>query len=206
MSNTSRSVLASWKTIGITRSSRTQRIMRILHSAVFMRHYTSFSDTYYAWSPTPPNEPIWIYYSTKGKYKSRHCYITNDQVLAYLRGVASVVYKIKPNNKSLKVWSPHSIRVTACNILHRQGTPDSYIKIRLRWKSNTFLDYLGNTLHNASKHTKKIRRPSISQPTMFQPFPPITSPYPIWTGPPSCKQIPNLATSWTVTGGWKASD
>ena len=43
---------------------------------------------------------------------------------------------------------------------------DSYIQIRLRWKSNTFLDYLRNTLHNASKHTKAINIPANNLPTL----------------------------------------
>jgi hypothetical protein len=47
-----------------------------------------------------------------------------------------VVYKFKKTDKRLDKWSTHSIRVTACNLLHRARYSDTYIKNRLRWKSD----------------------------------------------------------------------
>jgi hypothetical protein len=59
-------------------------------------------------------------------------------------------------HKDLLAWSCHSIRVTAANLLHRACFSDSYIKNRLRWRSDTFLMYLHNTFYTADQHTKAI--------------------------------------------------
>ena len=50
----------------------------------------------------------------------------------------------------------HSIRVTAANLLHRAKFSDSYIKNRLRWRSDTFLMYLRNTFYTADQHTNAV--------------------------------------------------
>jgi hypothetical protein len=43
---------------------------------------------------------------------------------------------------------------------------DTYIQTRLRWKSNSFLNYLRNTLYAASEHTKAIRIPANNLPRL----------------------------------------
>ena len=74
----------------------------------------------------------------------------------HLRIFASLVLNIKQDDPSLKLWSTHSIRVMAANLLHRANLSDSYIKTRLRWKSSSFLMYLCNTIYGADAHTKTI--------------------------------------------------
>ena len=66
----------------------------------------------------------------------------------------TVLLNIKQNNSSLKLWSTHSIRVTAANLLHRANLLDSYIQTRLRWKISSFLMYLRNTIYGADAHTR----------------------------------------------------
>ena len=79
-----------------------------------------------------------------------------SQVAAFLRQVAHKVFDIPTNHKDLLAWSCHSIGVTAANLLHRAKFSDSYIKNRLRWRSDTFLLYLHNTFHTANQHTNAI--------------------------------------------------
>ena len=42
------------------------------------------------------------------------------------------------------------------NLLHRAKFSDSYIKNRLRWRSDTFLMYLRNTFYTADQHTNAV--------------------------------------------------
>ena len=72
------------------------------------------------------------------------------------RAVAQMVFHLKATDDSLSRWSAHSIRVTAANLLHRQGFSDTYIQMRLRWKSTVFLDHLRNTIYTAAAHTKAL--------------------------------------------------
>lgn len=115
---------------------------------------------------TPDDEPIGVYLSTKGKYSSQRCYITAKQVASFLQAVATVVFKLGKSDASLSRWTSHSIRVTACNLLHRQGFSDTYIQTRLRWRSNAFLDYLRNTLYTAAAHTKALHIPQNNLPQL----------------------------------------
>jgi len=82
--------------------------------------------------------------------------ITGQDVTIYLWDVARRVYKHPSDSPQLKLWSPHSIRVTAANLLHRARYSDSFIKNRLRWKSDTFLMYLRNTFYMADQHSKAL--------------------------------------------------
>ena len=111
----------------------------------------------------PSDEPLAVFHKPSGQYAGR-CFITKDEVAKFLRMVAMKVYKMKKTNKALQRWSTHSIRVTACNLLHRQGFSDSYIQTRLRWASNTFRDYLRNTLYSAAQHTKALTIPQNNLP------------------------------------------
>ena len=120
----------------------------------------------------PQGEPIAVFGCSKGRYKGERCFITNSHVEQSLRATARAVYKFKKDDPRLKRWSSHSIRVTACNLLHRQGLSDTYIQTRLRWRSNAFLDYLRNTLYAADTHKEALRI--------------------------NTKNLPNLTTSWEV--------
>jgi hypothetical protein len=57
--------------------------------------------------------------------------ITSKCITSFLCSVAQSVYKLPANSPQLKLWSPHSIRVTATNLLHRARFSDSFIKNRL---------------------------------------------------------------------------
>ena len=83
-------------------------------------------------------------------------YITDTRIAALYRKAASVVLRISSKGKDIKQWSTHSLRVTAANLLYREKHTDSFIQKRLRWRSNTFLDYLRNTIYAATEHSKAL--------------------------------------------------
>ena len=99
----------------------------------------------------PAREPLAKYKDDKGK-----CFfITDKDVKRTLQAAATKVLGIT-DKKVLSRWTCHSMRVTAANELHRLGFSDMFIKHRLRWKSNAFLDYLRHTIHIARNHTKAM--------------------------------------------------
>ncbi|KAL7530400.1 hypothetical protein ACHAXR_003476, partial [Thalassiosira sp. AJA248-18] len=112
----------------------------------------------------PTEEPLGVFHCTTGKYINQRCFITAAHVATFLQRVAQRVFHIKDGDKSLQRWTSHSLRVTACNLLHRQGFSDTYIQSRLRWRSNAFLDYLRNTLYHAADHTKALNIPPNNLP------------------------------------------
>lgn len=124
----------------------------------------------------PQEEPIGVFKSEAGKYKHQRCFLTPQLTANFLQAIARKVFKLKPNDKALDRWTAHSIRVTACNLLHRQGFSDTYIQTRLRWKSNAFLDYLRNTLYSAAAHTKALHIPSNNLPDLTAQYTPVTLP------------------------------
>jgi len=102
---------------------------------------------------TPSEHPAAVYHdTTAGKRRQ----ITASQVATFLRHVACKVFNIPARHKDLLAWSCHSIRVTAANLIHRARFSDSFIKNRLRWRSDTFLMYLRNTFYTADQHTTAI--------------------------------------------------
>ena len=74
------------------------------------------------------------------------------------------VFHLKPKDELLTRYTMHSIRVTACNLLHCQGMSDTYIQSRLRWTSDAFLGYLRNTLYTVAAHTKTLHIPASNLP------------------------------------------
>ena len=101
----------------------------------------------------PRTHPAAVYYSAK---HDSFRLITGDDTNKLLRKVAQQVYNLPKNSKDLKLWSTHSLRVTACNLLHRAKFSDSAIKNRLRWKSDSFMMYLRNTFYTADEHAKAL--------------------------------------------------
>jgi len=49
-------------------------------------------------------------------------------------------------------FTSHSLRVGACVLLHENGADTLLIKSRLRWRSDSFMNYLRNTLSLAKRH------------------------------------------------------
>jgi hypothetical protein len=60
--------------------------------------------------------------------------------------------------KELQRFSSHSIRVGAAVTLHTCGKDGEYIKIRLRWRSDTFRLYLRNTEFIADQHNEAVAK------------------------------------------------
>ena len=120
------------------------------------------------------DEPLGVFHCQSGKYMGKRCYITAKQVATFLQSIAQTVFTLKPDDKALSRWTSHSIRVTACNLLHRQGFLDTYIQSRLHWTSNAFLGYLRNTLYTAAAHTKALHIPANNLPILTSKYETIT--------------------------------
>ncbi len=101
----------------------------------------------------PTTYPAAIYWDSSNDC---HSLITSRQVNTFLRQSAASTFGLNPDGAEVKKWSTHSIRVTAANLLHRAKFSDSYIKNRLRWRSDAFLMYLRNTFYTASDHSKAL--------------------------------------------------
>ncbi|KAL7528812.1 hypothetical protein ACHAWF_002718, partial [Thalassiosira exigua] len=96
----------------------------------------------------PKDEPMAVFVNADGK----RLFISDYMVTKYLRLATSKVLNIAKGSKELQLWSTHSIRVTAADILHRQKFADSFIQVCLRWHSLTFRDYLRNAFYSADQH------------------------------------------------------
>ena len=101
----------------------------------------------------PAEEPIGVFRNRHNKRK----FITDTLVTKHLRLAAMHALDIKKGDPALQLWSTHSVRVTAANLLHRARFADSFIQKRLRWKSTTFLMYLRNTIYSANEHAKALQ-------------------------------------------------
>ena len=64
-------------------------------------------------------------------------------------------YKIK-KKADLAKFSFHSLRVGACVMLHIAGFSTDDIKFELRWRSDSFRDYLRNVVSTASAKTMAL--------------------------------------------------
>ena len=123
-----------------------------------------------------PHEPLGVFSCRQGMYNGKRCYITASLVADFLQSIARTVFHLKPTDKALSRWTAHSIRVTACNLLHRQGFSDTYIQSRLRWTSDAFLGYLRNTMYTAAAHTKALHIPANNLPTLTSSYKNVTLP------------------------------
>jgi hypothetical protein len=96
--------------------------------------------------------PIAVYsYSSKKKAK----YISDKDIESVLQMVAKEVYNLTLL-EDIKRFSSHSIRVGACVLLYSSGKDGEFIKLRLRWKSDTFTLYLRNTTLRAGQHCRAV--------------------------------------------------
>jgi hypothetical protein len=99
----------------------------------------------------PDHEPIAQYINKKGK----RLYIRDKDVSDLLKSAATAALGVT-DKATLSRWTSHSLRVTAANELHRLGFNGVFIQQRLRWRSDTFMKYLRNTIHVARQHTEAM--------------------------------------------------
>ena len=96
------------------------------------------------------HEPMAVFKNTRGRTQ----FITERMVMDLLRGAASATLNLQLTDPEISLWSTHSVRVTAANLLYCKQLSDNYRKTRLHWKSNTFLMYLRNTIYSTDEHSK----------------------------------------------------
>ena len=102
----------------------------------------------------PAYEPIAKY---RDDEDTKIYFITDTDVNSLLQEAAEKALGIT-DPEILSKWTTHSVRVTAANELHRLGFSDAFIQKRLRWKSDSFLRYLRDTIHVARAHTMRIEK------------------------------------------------
>ena len=72
---------------------------------------------------------------------------------------AAVVLGDEVTAEELQHYTPHSIRIYACVLLHENGHSGVFIKDRLRWRSDTYMDYLRDTPRLARQHADSLALP-----------------------------------------------
>ena len=126
--------------------------LRIFHR--FVRHFGYRHEIPLAfYIPTPSSTPRAL----------------NETVInATLRTLAVACYNLDPqrNAKELQRWSSHSIRVGACVLLHSHGFSGHQIQFLLRWKSDSFMEYLRNIGYLQHQQNRAITRSS-EMPHLF---------------------------------------
>ena len=83
-------------------------------------------------------------------------FITSAFVSKQLKLVANKAHGISAK-EDLKKFTPHSPRVGACVLLHQLKKPADFIKKRLRWRSDTYQDYLRHIDDVASEFTVSLK-------------------------------------------------
>lgn len=98
----------------------------------------------------PSHHPIGVFQHNHNTY-----YLTNTIIRKHLQTAAITIHKIT-DKKILQLYSSHSIRVMACVLLHAMGKSTSFIKHRLRWKSDAFQEYLRHVPISAKHHNEAL--------------------------------------------------
>ena len=76
---------------------------------------------------------------------SKKGYLTDRVITKELRVAAAVVLGAGVTAEELQQYTPHPIRICAFVLPHENGHSGVFIKDRLRWRSDTYMDYLRNT-------------------------------------------------------------
>ena len=82
-------------------------------------------------------------------------YLTSVYVSKMLKKAATEAHGIT-SKKDLKKFTPHSPRVGACVLLDLMGRNSDYIKKRLRWRSDSYQDYLRHIHTVATEHVATL--------------------------------------------------
>ena len=111
----------------------------------------------------PTDHPIGVFKTASTKSTQKHPlshkfhYITNTLIRNDLRHAAQKVHKVT-DPKYLAKYSSRSVRIGACITLHMKGTLPEEIKQRLRWRSDTFRDYVRNIPYLADDQIKTLNQ------------------------------------------------
>jgi hypothetical protein len=94
--------------------------------------------------------------------------INDSHITTSLRQLAVAVYG-PMSTADLQRFSSHSLRVGACVLLHAAGKDEVFIKQRLRWRSNSFMNYLRDVPILALEHAAILRRSQLGHiaPTLL---------------------------------------
>ena len=96
-------------------------------------------------------DPIGVYRTEKKKVR----FLVGADFAQFFRQAAIQVHGLT-HPDDINRYSAHSMWVTAAVLLHQADKPASYIKIRLRWASDTFMMYLRNTVVQAKQHAAAV--------------------------------------------------
>ena len=72
-------------------------------------------------------------------------YVTSGLVSLFIKKSARLFFGDDLPDSLLKKFTPHSSRVGACVFMDENDMSSLFIRKRLRWRSDTFMDYLRNT-------------------------------------------------------------
>ena len=103
-----------------------------------------------------PSDPLAV-----GERHGAILFLTEALINAHIKSAAKAVYNIT-NPSDLKRYTSHSARVGAAVHLHLAGKDATFIKTRLRWRSDTFLLYLRNVIELAEQHVTALARTPFS--------------------------------------------
>ena len=82
-------------------------------------------------------------------------FLNRKYVAAHLQAVAKASHGMTIKEE-LKKWTLNSIRIVAYVLLSEGGYDGPFIKIHLRWKSDTFILYLRSTAYMVAQHSATI--------------------------------------------------
>lgn len=96
-------------------------------------------------------------FTTDGTVSGDVEFIRASHINAALQSAATAVYKIK-KPEDLARFTSHSIRVGACVALHAAGMTEMDIQHALRWRSNSFWNYLRNLPCQSQRTSQGVQR------------------------------------------------
>jgi len=100
------------------------------------------------------NHPLAVF-SDNGTASGRPQFIRSENINATLQFAARAVYHIT-DPAAIARFTSHSIRVGACVALHAAGLQQQDIKFALRWKSDSFYNYLRNLPCQAARAANAV--------------------------------------------------
>jgi hypothetical protein len=84
-------------------------------------------------------------------------YLSESRITSVMRMLATTVYGVNFSDPTMTDrWSSHSLRVGACLLLHSLGFTAPQIKFILRWKSDSFMEYLRNVALLSSRQNDAV--------------------------------------------------